>query len=103
MKKTAKIPGYLYRYFWDVDVKNLDLRDKSYFIISRLLDKGDLTSANWVLHNYSEEKIVKTLKLRRDFSPKSGTFWANYLNIPVTEVACLNQSYRQKRKQLWVF
>jgi hypothetical protein len=103
VKKVPKIPDYLHRYFWDVDVNKIDFENDYQYVINRLLDKGDLASASWVLHNYPKEKIIKTLNLRRDFSPRSGTFWANYLNISVTEVACLNQSYRQKRKQLWAF
>lgn len=93
----------LSKYFWDVDINKIDFEGDYQYVINRLLDKGDLVAANWVLHNYSINKVVETLKSRRDFSAKSGTFWANYLNIPLTEVACLKQSYRQMRKQLWTF
>jgi hypothetical protein len=93
----------LAKYFWDVDVAKIDFKNDYQYVINRLLDKGNLAAASWVLHNYSPELITKTLKTRRDFSPKSGTFWANYLNIPLTEVACLKPSYRQSRKQLWKF
>lgn len=93
----------LAKYFWDVDVNKIDFETDYQYVINRLLDKGDLSAASWTLHKYSREKIVETLKTRHDFSPKSGTFWANYLNIPISEVACLTPSYRQMRRQLWPF
>ena len=93
----------LTKYFWDVDVTKIDFKNDYQYVINRLLDKGDLITATWVLNNYPNNKIIETLKSRRDFSAKSGTFWANYLNIPITEVACLKPSYRQTRKQLWAF
>nr|MBP9817272.1 hypothetical protein [Candidatus Shapirobacteria bacterium] len=81
----------------------IDLKTDYQYVINRLLDKGDLASANWVLKNYSPENIIETLKQKNDFSPKNRTFWANYLNVPLEEVACLKPSYRQTRKQLWAF
>lgn len=93
----------LSKYFWDVDVNKIDFENDYLYVINRLLDKGDLNAGSWVLKNYSKDKIVETLRLQHDFSPKSGTFWANYLNVPTTEVACLKPSYRQMRKQLWTF
>lgn len=95
--------AFFAKYFWDVDVNKIDLKGDYQYVIHRLLDKGDLVGASWILHNYSRKEIVETLKIRQDFSPKSGTFWANYLNVPIGEVACLNRSYRQMRKQLWPF
>ncbi len=93
----------LAKYFWDVDVAKIDFENDYLYVINRLLDKGDLIAASWVLNSYSKNKIIETLKSRRDFSAKSGTFWANYLNVPLMEVACLKPSYRQARKQLWPF
>lgn len=93
----------LAKYFWDVDIHKIDFENDYQYVINRLLDKGDLSAGSWVLKNYSSEKIIETLKSHRDFSPKSGTFWANYLNVPQTEVACLKPSYRQMRHQLWPF
>ena len=93
----------LAKYFWDVDVNKIDFENDYQYVINRLLDKGDLVAAIWTLNNYSKEKIIETLKSRHDFSPKSGTFWANYLNVPQSEVACLKPSYRQMRRRLWVF
>ncbi|MBP9818272.1 hypothetical protein KBC75_06030 [Candidatus Shapirobacteria bacterium] len=50
------------KYFWDVDIAKIDLKTDYQYVINRLLDKGDLASANWVLKNYSPENIIETLK-----------------------------------------
>lgn len=42
---TMTIPDSLHRFFWDVDVKRLDPEKKPYFVINRLLDKGDIEAA----------------------------------------------------------
>lgn len=93
----------LAKYFWDVDFTKIDFKKDYLYVINRLLDKGDLSCAKWVINNYSESKIIETFKIKRDFSPKTGTFWSNYLNIPQEAVVCLNPSYRMMRKQLWPF
>mgnify|MGYP001350139098 CR=1 FL=1 len=40
-------------------------------VINRLLDKGDLEAAHWVLKYFSRQLIAETLPTKRDF-----TFWA---------------------------
>ena len=40
-----RIAKYLHQYFWDIHVKKLDPKKKLYFVINRLLDKGDIKAA----------------------------------------------------------
>ncbi|MCJ7531582.1 MAG: hypothetical protein MUO64_11205, partial [Anaerolineales bacterium] len=40
------------------------------YVINRLLDKGDLEAARWVLRHFSRELIAETLRTKRDFA-----FW----------------------------
>lgn len=95
------LPPEFHRYFWDVDATKVNPAQKPHYVINRLLDKGGVEAARWVLNHYPQETIVDTLKTVRDFSPRNGTFWAYYLGIPHEEVACLQPSYRKMRKQLW--
>lgn len=97
------IPQSLWKFFWDVDPAAIDSTLRAPYIINRLLDKGDLEAARWVLKTYTKETIIETFKTRRDFSPWNGTFWSNFLGIPTEEVACLQPSYRMRRKQLWPY
>lgn len=98
-----KIPKSLHRYFWDVDVAKLDPKKKPYFVINRLLDKGDLEAARWVRKNYDEEQIRKTFKKMRDFNVKVGSFWSLFLNIPKNQVKCLQPSYLKMRRMHWPY
>ncbi|MEK7166230.1 MAG: hypothetical protein AAB874_05485 [Patescibacteria group bacterium] len=99
----TKLPLEFYKFFWDVDAQKLNPQEKSYYVINRLLDKGDLEAARWVLKTFSKESIVETLKTMRDFSPWNGNFWASFLNIPKEEVKCLNPSYLKLRKTHWPY
>ncbi len=99
----TSLPPSLHKFFWDVDATKTNPAEHPQYVINRLLDKGDLEAARWVLKNFPKETIVETLKKRRDFSPWNGTFWGHYLGIPEAEVACLQPSYRKMRKQLWPY
>lgn len=98
-----KIPKSLHHYFWDVDVKKLDPQNKPYFIISRLLDKGDIEAAKWVKDNFGRQMIGKTLRNYKDFSLQSASFWALIYKVPKEEIKCFQEPYRTTRKTLWPY
>lgn len=93
----------LYQFFWDVDAVTLNPSEHPSYVINRLLDKGDVAAARWVLKNFPREMVIETLKTRRDFSPWNGVFWSKYLGIPREEVRCLQPSYLKMRKQHWPY
>lgn len=99
----TRLPKELHRFFWDVDPKKVNPAQKPHYVINRLLDKGDLEAARWVLRNFSQDTIIETLKTMRDFSPWNGRFWARYLNVPEEEVTCLQPSYLTMRRAHWPF
>lgn len=98
-----KIPKSLHRFFWDVDVKKLDPQNKPYFIISRLLDKGNIEAAQWVRSNYDNQLIRETLQKYRDFSLRSASFWALIYKVPMEDIKCFQEPYRTTRKTLWPY
>jgi len=101
--KSLKIPSYLYRYFWDVDVKKLDPQSKPYFVISRLLDKGGVDAARWIKNNYKDALVSETLQEYRDFSLRSASFWALIYHVPKEKVKCFQQPYLSVRKTHWLY
>lgn len=107
MKKTSrlpsKIPSSLYRFFWDVDARKVNPSKTPYYVINRLLDKGDLSAARWVIRHFPRKTIVETFKKMRDFSPWNATFWARMYNIPREEVLCLQKPYLTMRKEHWPY
>lgn len=98
-----RIPKSLHRYFWDVDVNKLDPNSKPYFIISRLLDKGNIEAARWVKSNYNVRLIRKTIQKYRDFSLRSISFWALIFKVPREEVKCFQEPYLTVRKSHWPY
>lgn len=97
------IPKSLHKFFWDTDPGKLNPAQNSRYIIARLLDKGDLNAASWVLNNYDQQSIRDTLTSVRDFSPITGNFWSNYLNIPRDQILCLQKPYRRMRRTHWPY
>ena len=98
-----KIPKHLHKYFWDVDVKKLDPEKSPYFVVSRLLDKGNIEAARWVNENYNAEIIRDTLKKFRTFSLKSASFWALIYQVPLNQVKCFQEPYLSLRKTHWPY
>ena len=103
MKLPKKIPKKFYGYFWDVDAKKVDPSKKPYFVIQRLLDKGDENSVRWVRRNFSENIIKETFTKMRDFSPWVGNFWQQFLKINRSEVLCLQKHYLSMRRSHWPY
>lgn len=103
MKTPKKIPKSLYYYFWDVDVKKLDPEKYPYFVIARLLDKGNIKAVRWVRKNFSEEQIKETFFRIRDFNAKTGRFWSLILNIPEKQIKCLQPLYLKMRQTHWPY
>ena len=97
------LPTELHRFFWDVDAVKLNPSEHPLYVINRLLDKGNVLAVQWVRKNFSEKSIIDTIKTRRDFSPKTISFWAQYYNIPREEVRWYQEPYQSLRKQLWPY
>jgi len=95
------IPRAFHKYFWDVDPK--DLSQKPLFVIQKLLDKGDLQSASWVIKNYDPKTIKKAFLTLRDFSPKTAYFWKLFLGIPEDKILCLQKPYLRMRESHWPY
>ncbi len=90
-----KLPARFAKYFWDVDLKQLDAREDADFLIKRVLEKGDTQDIFWLKKEFGLDKISQVLKKYRDFSRKTGIFWASLLNLKQSEVKCLQTPYRR--------
>lgn len=95
------LPTEFHIFFWDVDAKKLNPSQNPKYVINRLLDKGNLSAARWVLRNFPKELIVETIKTMRDSSFKTVNFWAHILNIPTEEIKCMQEPYRTMHKMHW--
>ncbi|NOS67518.1 MAG: hypothetical protein HOO67_04110 [Candidatus Peribacteraceae bacterium] len=76
------IPSAIHRYFWDADLRVLDSQEHKQYIADRLLDKGDVEAARWLVKTYPREHLIHRVRASRQLSPKSRNFWMLYLGIP---------------------
>ena len=100
-KLPTKIPKKFHWLFWDTNAAMFNPSKQPLYAINRLLDKGDEHAVGWVLQNFPEEMIKETLRKIRDFRFDTATFWANYLDMPIKEVKCMQEPYKSMRKLHW--
>ena len=98
-----KLPKSLKKYFWDVDTSKISIYRHPYFIVQRLLDKGDNNAVRWVNNHFTNKQIEDTLTKLRDFNPRVANFWALFLNIPKEKIPCLQTPYLQRRRIHWPY
>lgn len=92
----------LYRFFWDVDPATVNPQASPDYVINRLLDKGNIEAARWVLAYFSRKSIIDVLKNGPSMIAISGAFWANYLNISMHDMPPMIP-YVRVPSRLWKF
>ena len=97
------LPKYLKKYFWDVDFKKINPRQKKEFIATRVLEMGDKKALKWLLKNYNSRVFKKIIQNSRELSLKNANFWSIYFNINKKKIKCLSKHYLQQRKQVWLY
>lgn len=90
------IPEGTRKLFWDVKKEEVDPERYPSYIISRIMDYGDVEDVKWMLKTFSREQIIEVVKKRRGLSRKSAIFWSVYFEIPREEIECLKSPYHQK-------
>jgi len=91
MEQYNHIPPYLHQYFWDVDSRNLDLKEQNTFIIARLLNEGDHLALKWVFSTYKQKEILQAVKTNRSLSLKTARCWQNYFGLKEEEMKCFGK------------
>ena len=81
--------------FWDAG--EIDVVQHAAYVTARVLDFGNIEDIHALRKIYPDEKIVETVRTRRNLLPKTGKYWAVKLNIPLEEVPCLKKYYHLKR------
>lgn len=87
------LPEQFRQFFWDIDATKLDPSEYPLYVINRLLDKGNLEAARWVLRQFPRKLIVETIKTSLNLSPMTAVFFSRYLNIAREEIRSLQPSY----------
>ncbi|MEK7274599.1 MAG: hypothetical protein AAB110_05035 [Candidatus Desantisbacteria bacterium] len=81
------------RLFWDVDRDSVDVEKHRFYIISRIIDYGNIDDIKWMKNTYTEDEIKEIICKKKGISKKSAYFWMAYYKIPIEEVKCLQESF----------
>ena len=75
IERVKSVPSRLFRLFWDVDPKALNVRRHSRYIIERILDVGDLDAFWWAQKQYPTAMLIEVSLTSRRLSERSKQFW----------------------------
>jgi hypothetical protein len=75
VEKDKSMPSQLFKFFWDVDPKKLNVRRHRRFIIERILDLGDLEAFWWAQKQYPTALLIEVGLTSRRLSQRSRQFW----------------------------
>lgn len=76
-----------------MDRDSVDVEKHCFYIISRIIDYGNIDDIKWMKNTYTDEKIKEIICKKKGISKKSAYFWTAYYKIPVEEVRCLQESF----------
>ena len=92
-EEKIQVPEFLRPYFWDIKFADLKIRKHAFFIIKRVLDRGNLHDIRWLIKTYGKDIIRKVVMKTKDLSRPTGNFWADILNMDKDQVKCLQKPY----------
>ncbi len=87
-----QIPMNLQNLFWDIKIETFDPHEYPEYTISRVLEFGDKDAVAWIKEVFYESEITGVIRANRNLSSKSANFWAIMFNIPLCEIAALNDN-----------
>jgi hypothetical protein len=93
MQQKAHVPEFLRPYFWDVQFEEIDIRKNAFFIIKRVLDRGNFPAIKWLVRTFGKDEIGKVVVQTKDLSRPTANFWADVLGLDKSKIACLQKPY----------
>ena len=98
-----KLPLFLKKYFWDVEFKKINFKNRQIYILKRILEYGDEKAVKWMWKNFKKEDIKNILRNFRGLSQKSANYWTFILDIPKDEVLCLKKRSLKEQRTFWPY
>ena len=82
-----KLPKEFKKYFWDVDFSRISMKEHLNYILSRMLNFGNMKAIHWMLKNVDLKKIKEyVLKYGdRQLDRRSYNFWRLYFGLSSSE------------------
>lgn len=98
-----KLPGFLEKYFWDVEFEKIDLEKRRIYVLRRILEHGDGEAIRWMWENFTDSEIKHILYNYRDLSFKSANFWAVIVGVKKEDVKCLKRRLSKELMTAWPY
>lgn len=76
------------RYFWDVELSNIDAKSSKRFIIERVFSLGSIADMKMVIMHYGREQVIGILTKLNYLDPKTLNFVSKLFNKPLSEFRC---------------
>ena len=91
--ESTQVPEFLRAYFWDVEFEELQIKKNAFFVIKRVLDRGNLSDIRWLIKTYGKDEIKKVVMETRDLARPTGNFWADIFGLDKKRLPCLQKPY----------
>ena len=75
LEKKIAIPPFPSYLFWDTHISKIHYSNNACYIVERILELGDPPAFQWLLKQYSTQKIIELMTLSRNLSLWSKNFW----------------------------
>ena len=97
IKKRVRDPKHIFNpaLFWDAD--KIKILEHKNYIIARILNFGSPEDLKMLRSIYSNDEIIKVVKVSKELLPLTANFWAIYFHLPKEEITCLYNSYQNTR------
>ncbi|MFH2085530.1 MAG: hypothetical protein ABII21_01975 [bacterium] len=73
------LPGFVTKYFWGDDIKELSWGKNSKYVTETILNRGNTKAINWLFGRVEKRKLADELNNYK-LNPKSANFWKLYLS-----------------------
>lgn len=74
--------------FWDVDKDSIDLEANASYVVSRVLELGQLNDWNLLMSRYGLQKIAQIAQNLRTLEPKALAFISAVSSLPKESFRC---------------
>ncbi len=97
IESKSGIPEFLYSFFWEYDLRDIDIVRHADFIIGRIMERGSWESMVWLKKEFPRDVMRNFLEKRgkRILSPRELNYWAFVVGIPAEK----RQEWLKKAKE----
>ena len=87
--------------FWDINYNKLDFQKNKRFIISRVLNYGDIDDFKQLMRYYNLQSVKHMARRLRSLDKKSLSFYSLIFNLPKNKFLCFQTALKQ-RQDIWL-